>query len=272
MSLLEYSFFTYSALGVLLTAIATGLIGSYVVVRRMVFIAGGVTHSSFAGLGLGFFLGQSPLLYAMGAAILSGLGVEMISDKGKVRSDSAIAAVWSLGMAIGVLFTFMTPGYTPGLNAFLFGNILLISRLDLIMLGAFLAVSIPAIIYFYNPLLLVSFDPEYGHTRGINVRLYRLALMIWICIGIVLSIRVMGIMMLMSMLTLPQMTVNLFTSDFKKILIFSCILSILSGICALIGSYILNLPTGAFSILLLTIVFVVAKGVRALRQRRLAQA
>lgn len=262
MSLLEYSFFTYSVLAVLLTAIATGLIGSYVVVRRMVFIAGGVTHSSFAGLGLGFFLGQSPLIYAMIAAVLSGLGVEVVADRGKIREDSAIAAVWSLGMAIGVLFTFMTPGYTPGLNAFLFGNILLISSLDLMLLGAFVAVSIPAIAWWYNPLLLVSFDPEYGRTRGINVRWYRLFLMIWICVGIVLSIRVMGIMMLMSMLTLPQMTLSLYTSDFKKILVGSSALSVLSGLAALVGSYILNLPTGAFSILLLTVVFVVAKGVR----------
>ncbi len=264
-SLFEYSFFTNSVIGVLLTAITTGLIGSYVVVRRMVFIAGGVTHSSFAGLGLGFYLGQSPLLYAMIAAIVSGIGVESMAARGKVREDSAIAAVWSLGMAIGVLFTFMTPGYSPGLNAFLFGNILLISKFDLMMLGAFVLLSIPLIYLLYYPLLLISFDPEYGRTRGMRVRLYRLALMVWICIGIVLSIRAMGIMMLMSMLTLPQVTVGLFTSDFKKILIGSCLLSSLSGILALAGSYYLNLPTAAFSILLLTILFAIAKGIRHLR-------
>lgn len=268
MDLLGYSFFQNALLGVILTGIVTGILGSYIVVRRMVFISGGITHSSFAGLGFGFMIGQSPILYAMLSAILSGIGVEALSRRGTVRSDSAIATVWSFGMALGVLFTFLTPGYTPGLSAFLFGNILLITGADLWMLSIFLLVTIPLVILLYRPLLYVSFDPDYARTRGLPVSLYSYAMMVWICIGIVLSIRVMGIMMLMSMLTLPQMTVNLFTSDFKKILSLSCLLSVLATLAALFCSYYLNLPTGAVSVLLLSVLFFASKGVLFLKNKR----
>lgn len=267
MSLFSYDFFVHSALAVLLTGLITGVIGSYVVVRRMVFVSGGITHSSFAGLGLGFFLGANPTLFAMIAAVLSGLGVEWLSQKGKVREDSAIAAVWSLGMALGILFTFLTPGYTPGLSSFLFGNILLVTKLELWLLAGYFLLTLGLIIIYYWPLLYISFDPDFAQTRGLNRSLYQYGMMIWISIGIVLSIRVMGIMMLMSMLTLPQMTVGQFTSRFDRLLIGSSLLSVTTVTVSLIGSYYLNLPTGALSVLLLSFVFLVSKLVVNLRRR-----
>lgn len=260
MELLEYSFFYKSALSVLLTGLITGVIGSFVVARRMVFISGGVTHSSFAGLGFGFFMGWSPLLCALVSAVLSGLGVEWLNRKGKVREDSAIAAIWSLGMALGILFTFLTPGYTPGLSAFLFGNILLVSDPELWFLGGYLVVTFVVLLIWYWPILFVSFDPEQAQIRGARITLFQDLIMIWISIGIVLSIRVMGVMMLMSMLTLPQMTVGLFVSRFKWLLIASSILSVVGVFAALILSFYWNLPTGALSVLLLSAVFLLAKG------------
>lgn len=268
MEIFGYSFFSHAIIGVLLTGLVTGIIGSYVVARRMVFISGGITHSSFAGLGLGFFLGHSPILYAFLAAILSGLGVEALSRDGRVREDSAIATIWSLGMAIGVLFTFLTPGYTPGLSSFLFGNILLITEEYLWMLGAFLLLLIPLVIIYYKPLLYVSFDADFARTRGIAVEVYRYGMMIAICIGIVLSIRVMGIMMLMSMLTLPQMTVNQFTSRFSTLLVGSSLLSIIAVMAALVASFYWNLPTGALSVFILALCFLLAKMLARILQKR----
>ncbi len=268
MDIFSYNFFFHAVLGVVLTGLLTGIIGSYVVARRMVFISGGITHSSFAGLGFGFYMGQSPILYAFIAAVLSGLGVEALSRDGHVREDSAIATIWSLGMAVGVLFTFLTPGYTPGLSSFLFGNILLISRGYLLMLGAFLMLLIPLVIIFYKPLLYVSFDPDFARTRGVNVATYRYGMMIAICISIVLSIRVMGIMMLMSMLTLPQMTVNQFTSHFSTLLIGSSVLSIVSVMVALMVSFYWNLPTGAVSVFILALCFLFAKGFHSFLRRQ----
>lgn len=267
MSLLSYDFFTQSAIAVLFTGLITGILGSFVVVRRMVFISGGITHSSFAGLGLGFFLGHNPIIYAIGASVLSALGVEWLSQKGKVREDSAIAAVWSLGMALGVLFTFMSPGYTPSLTSFLFGNILLVSPVELWTLLAYALLTIVLVMRYYYQLLYISFDPQFMQVRGLRRGLVQYVMIIWISVGIVLSIKAMGIMMLMSMLTLPQMAVGQFTSSFKHIILSSSALSIVTVMIALFGSYYLNLPTGVLSVLLLSVVFLLAKGLYALRSR-----
>lgn len=256
----SYDFFVDALLCALLTGVITGIIGSYITARRMLFVAGGVTHSSFAGLGLGFYLGWSPLTLGVLSAVISGLSVDYLSHKGSAREDSAVAAVWSLGMALGVLFLFMTPGYAPSLSTFLFGNILLTTPRDLVFLSLFLLFSLVFVIGWYRTLLYVSFDREFLMTKiARRVRLYESLMMIWYCVGIVLSIRVLGIMMLMSMLSLPQLTVSLFTEDFKQLMIFSALLSALSVSLSLLGSFYFNLPTGALSVVFLSLLFVVTK-------------
>ena len=122
--LLQFQFFTNAIWAVIIISVASAMIGTYIVARRLVAISGGVTHACFGGLGLGCYLGVSPLLMAGVFAVASALGVQWISERHRVREDSAIAVVWSTGMAIGVLFVFLTPGFVPELNAFLFGNIL----------------------------------------------------------------------------------------------------------------------------------------------------
>lgn len=268
MELFGYDFFLRATLAVLLTGLVAGIVGSFVVVRRMVFISGGITHSSFAGLGLGFFLGQNPLLFALGAALLSGLGVEWLSHKGQVREDSAIAAVWSLGMAVGILFTFLTPGYTPSLSSFLFGNILLVTPIELGALLAYALVTVAVVAKWYRPLVYISFDPQFMQVRGARCRLYQLLMMAWICIGIVLCIRAMGIMMLMSMLTLPQMTVSPYVGSVGHLMLYSSALSVLAVLAALFVSFYFNLPTGVVAVMLLSLLFLVSRGVLHLQRKR----
>lgn len=239
----------------LLTSILCGIIGTFMVTRRMVFIGGGVTHASFGGLGLGLFLGWNPIFTAGLFALGSGLAVEALTESGKIRQDSAIAAIWSLGMAVGILFSYLTPGYTPNLSAYLFGNILLVSTWDLLALAIFLLVLIPLLIYYFDTLLFVSFDSEYARTRGTGVRTVQLVMMAFMCIGIVLSIRTMGIMMLMSMLTIPQMIANLLTCSFKKLLLLSILFSMLGCGVGLLGSYYINIPTGATIIVALCLLY-----------------
>ena len=144
MELIQYAFFQNALLGSLFTAIACGIVGTYIVMRRLVFICGGITHASFGGLGLGFFLGINPILTALLFSVLSAFGVEWVSKSQQVREDSAIAGVWSLGMALGVIFIFLTPGYAPNLSAYLFGNILTISKAD-IWASAALALALVAL-------------------------------------------------------------------------------------------------------------------------------
>ena len=257
MELFQYAFFQYALLGSLFTAIACGIVGTYIVSRRLVFISGGITHASFGGLGLGFYTGMNPIVSAMLFAILAAFGVEWASRTQQIREDSAIAGVWSLGMALGVIFIFLTPGYAPNLSAYLFGNILTIAPADII---ASAVLSVVVLLLFGY----VAFDPAFAKTQQLPVRLIEYLMMCLIAITIVLAIRMVGIMLLMSLLTLPQITVNLLTSDFRKIMWGSVLIGFVGSVVGLFLSYYLNIPSGAFIILVLVLLFLAVKAIKAL--------
>lgn len=265
--LLEYAFFRNALFGSLLTAIACGIVGTYIVSRRLVFISGGITHASFGGLGLGFYLGMNPILMAMLFSILSAFGVEWVSKTQNVREDSAIAGVWSLGMALGVIFIFLTPGYAPNLSAYLFGNILTISAADIRWIAALVVVLILVCALFLRNIVYVAFDRDFAVTQHLPVKAIEYMMMFFIAVTIVLSIRLVGIMLLMSLLTLPQITVNLFTSSFKKIIWGSILIGFLACVSGLVLSYYLNVPSGAFIILVLVVLFLILKAIKSLFRR-----
>lgn len=266
--LLQYAFFQNALLGSLLTAIACGIVGTYIVARRLVFISGGITHASFGGLGLGFYLGMNPILMAMIFSVLSAFGVEWASKSQNIREDSAIAGVWSLGMALGVIFIFLTPGYAPNLSTYLFGNILTISLTDIYWIALLVIVLIFIFSLFLKEIVYVAFDTDFAVTQRLPVKWVEYTMMFFIAVTIVLSIRLVGIMLLMSLLTLPQITVNLFTSDFKKIIWGSIGIGFLGCLAGLILSYYLNVPSGAFIILVLVLLFLISKGVLFLIHRQ----
>lgn len=267
MELFQYAFFQNALLGSLLTAIACGIVGTYIVSRRLVFISGGITHASFGGLGLGFYLGMNPIVMAMVFAVLSSFCVEWASRTQNIREDSAIAGVWSLGMALGVIFIFLTPGYAPNLSAYLFGNILTITTADILWILGLVVVLAIVFSLFLREIVFVAFDRDFALTRGLPVRWIEYAMMCFVAITIVLSIRLVGIMLLMSLLTLPQITMNLFTSDFKKIIWGSIGIGFLGCVCGLLLSYFLNVPSGAFIILFLVVLFLALKAIKALSRR-----
>ncbi|MCL1937125.1 MAG: metal ABC transporter permease [Candidatus Azobacteroides sp.] len=268
MDLLRYSFFQHALIGSLFTCIACGITGSYIVARRLVFISGGITHASFGGLGLGFFLGVNPILSALIFSIASAFGVEWLSKKQNVREDSAIAAFWALGMALGVICIFLTPGYSPNISAYLFGNVLTISSADIWFIGIFSIVEVILFIFFFHPILYVAFDREFAQTKGLNTFLIEQLMMVAIAICIVLSIRLIGIMLLMSLLTIPQMTANLFTSQFKNIIYYSILIGIAGCFSGLFFSYYLNVPSGAAIIFVQTILFLICKGITTIVRRK----
>ena len=266
--LLHYSFFQHALLGSLLTAIACGIVGTYVVSRRLVFISGGITHASFGGLGLGFYLGMNPVVMAMVFSVLSAFGVEWVSKNQNVREDSAIAGIWSLGMALGVIFIFLTPGYAPNLSAYLFGNILTITFTDILWIALLALALILLVIFFLKEILYVAFDSDFAKTQHLPVKWIEYGMMFFIAVTIVLSIRLVGIMLLMSLLTLPQITVNLFTSNFVKIIYGSIIVGFLGCVSGLFLSYWLNVPSGAFIILVLVLFFLGAKSLLFFTRRQ----
>ena len=262
MDILHYTFFQNALWASLLISIACGVVGTYIVSRRIVFISGGITHATFGGLGMGFYFSINPLLSAFIFALLAAFGVEYLSRSGsyrRIREDSAIAAVWSLGMAIGVIFIFLTPGYAPNLSAYLFGNILTVTSNDLLWM-AFLSVSLVALyVVGKKTIVYTAFDRDFAITQRLPVRKIEYLMMFFIAATIVLSIRLAGIMLLMSMLTIPQMTVNLFTSNYHKITIGSCIVGLFGCISGLMLSYFFNIPSGAFIILIQLLLFLLAK-------------
>ena len=265
--LLQYAFFQNALLGSLLTAIACGIVGTYIVARRLVFISGGITHASFGGLGFGFYMGVHPILMAMLFSVLSAFGVEWASRSQQLREDSAIAGVWSLGMALGVIFIFLTPGYSPNLSAYLFGNILTITMTDIGWIAALVAVLLIVFGLFMKSIVYVAFDRDFAVTQHLPVKAIEYMMMFFIAVTIVLSIRLVGIMLLMSLLTLPQITVNLFTSSYKKIMVGSVLVGFLGCVAGLVFSYYLNVPSGAFIILVLVLFFLIVKAIKHIIER-----
>lgn len=259
LELFNYSFFQNALLGSLLASIACGIIGTYIVIRRLVFISGGITHASLGGLGIGFYFGINPILSAMVFSVLSAFGIEWLGSRQGVREDSAIATFWSLGMAVGIIFIFMKSGFAPNLSEYLFGNILTITSTDILWLAILASIMSLFFILFSKQILYVAFDPDFAKTRNMPVKLIEYVMMMFIAVSIVLSIRLVGIVLLMSLLTVPQMTANLFTSNFKKIILIAILIGFIGCVAGLISSYFLNVPSGAFIIFVLITIFLISK-------------
>lgn len=260
--LFQYDFFLKAFLAAVFASISCGIIGGYIVSRRIVFISGGITHASFGGIGLAFYLGFNPLVGAVMFAIASALGIQFFTKVAEVREDSSIAIWWSLGMALGIIFVFLTPGYTPNLMSYLFGNILTVTIAELWWMLALNVVIIGFFVLLFNKILYIAFDEEFARTAGLPVSLFNYLTITLIALTVVLNIRVVGIILILSLLTIPQATANLYTNDFKKLLILSSIFAFLGTVSGLFISYLLDIPSGAAIIFTLVIMFGVLKLVK----------
>jgi len=266
--LFTYDFFVNAFLASLLAAISCGIVGTYIVSRRIVFISGGITHASFGGIGMGYYLGINPLFGAGIFAILSGMGIQLFSSKGKVREDSSIAIWWSLGMAIGIIFVYLTPGYAPNLMSYLFGSILTVSTAELWLMVALSAIIILFFTFFYRTILYISFDEDFARTSNLPVNLFNYLLMILISLTIVLNIRVVGIILILSLLTIPQATANVLTREFGRMMVYSVGFAFLASFVGLLISYFANIPSGATIIFTQVILFGMVKLINSLSSAR----
>ena len=246
---LQYDFFRYAIAGVILISICAAAIGTYIISRRLVAISGGVTHACFGGLGLGYFLGVSPVAMAAAVAVVSSLGVEWASSRFRIREDSAIAVIWALGMAVGVLFVFLTPGYVPELNSFLFGNILTINSSDLLVFA------------LYTAVLGLFFLRRYKMIVACYIT-YTMTVLVAVCI--VLTIRLVGVMLLMSMLSLPMMTAEIWCRRFGPMMLWSMVISLLTSVAGLMAGTLIDVPCSALIVLSMATVFLLARTVAEL--------
>ena len=225
----------------------------------MGFSGGGITHASFGGIGIAYYLGMNPIVGAAVFAVLSALGINYFSQNGNIRQDSSIAIWWSLGMAIGIVFIAITPGYSPNLMSFLFGSILTVTFADLAYMAVLSAILVILFSFFFRVIVMIAFDEEFARARNLPVSFFNYTLMALMALVIVASIRISGVILVLSLLTLPQATANLFTKDFRSIMIASVFIGLIGMLAGLYISYYTDLPSGATIILLLTALFLVGK-------------
>lgn len=262
----EYQFFINALIGILLISVAAAMVGTYIVTRRLVAISGGITHACFGGLGLGCFLGVNPMLPAGIFAIGSALGVEWLSTRYRVREDSAIAVVWAVGMAVGVVFVFLTPGFVPELNSFLFGNILTISRPDLWIFAAYLALLGGFFAWKYRQIVACAFDPDFARVSHLPVRFVNTAMTVLVALCIVLTIRLVGIMLLMSMISLPQLTAEVFARRFSGMMALSVVVSVACCLAGLFLATVVDVPCSALIVMVMALVFAAGRVIHSLRR------
>ena len=258
-NIFEYDFLTNAFIASILSGITCGIVGSYIVTRRIIFLSSGITHASFGGLGIALYAGIDPLLGALTFASASSVGIEFASRRGGIREDSVVGIIWSMGMAIGALFMSLRPGYATDLTSYLFGNILLVTPQNIIWLTILTVVLIVGSILWLRRLMYITFDEEYAKSQGINTTLVSYIMAVVIAISIVLSIKVMGIILLLSLITIPTVIANDITKDFKLITPLSAIIAVVGNVVGFILSYEYDIPTGSCIIFILVVLLVIVK-------------
>ncbi|MGC9323324.1 MAG: metal ABC transporter permease [Desulfomonilia bacterium] len=269
---LQYALFTG-----ILASIACGIIGSYVVTRRITYMAGAIAHSVLGGMGAARYVQvvfgwdwATPMFGAVIASLISALIIGIVSLKARQREDTVIGAVWAIGMAIGILFIFRTPGYNEDLMSYLFGNILMVSPNELWMIAGLDALVIVVGLLFYNQLLAVCFDEEFARLRGIHVEFYHLLLLCLTALTVVLLVSVVGIVLVIALLTLPAATAGHFSRKLWHMMALATLFTILLTTAGLSLSYGPNLPPGATTIVLSGAFYlIVVISVRMVRSWRL---
>lgn len=248
-AVIDYRFLQFAVLGCLLASIGCGVIGSYVVIKKLGSLAGGIAHAVLAGMGIAYFFGESPLLGATIMSLVSAFFIGMINLRLKQNEDILVAAFWSVGMAVGVLFISRTPGYNVNLMSYLFGNILMVSGSDLVRMVVLDILVLIVVKLFYRQFLAAAFDEEYARVRGVNVEAYYILMLSMVALTVVLLIQIVGLIMVIALLILPSASVSLFVGSLPRIMFYSVLVCAFVTITGLAISYQPDLPSGAMIIL-----------------------
>ncbi len=268
-SIFQYEFIIKGLLGAVFASITAGLAGTYIVSRRMVFLSGGITHASFGGIGIGYFAGLNPVIGAAVFGILSALGVEYLSVRQKIREDSAIGILWAFGMATGIIFIYLTPGYSPNLMSYLFGSILTVTNTDIIALGIMSVVLVLYFGVFYRTILYISFDESFARTYSSYVDVFKYITTALVALTIVLNIRMAGVVLVLSLLTIPPNIAMIFTRIYSRIIFWSVAAGFAGTAVGYIISFYANIPVGATIIFTLVIIWIAVRVTFQLIGRRM---
>lgn len=266
MSILESTLFQNSILAGILISVATGIIGTFVVTQKKVSIAGGIAHASYGGLGIALFLAISPIWGAMGFAILTAILIAAIIRQPGKRVDTLIGIIWSLGMAIGIIFVDLTKGYAVDLMSFLFGSIVAISAADLYMLVVANAIIAIVVLILFKDFLAYFFDPEFCLIMNRKNRILDYIFLILTALSIVVMIRLVGLILVIALLSISPTIAEFFTSRLKNIIKLSIVFNIFFITLGLFLSYYLNLTAGALIVLIAAIFYLLINFVWRLKK------
>lgn len=266
LSLFQYQIFVNAVIAAVLSGITCGIVGSYIVAKRIVFISGGITHASFGGIGIALFLGFSPLIGGLVFAAIAAIGVKLLAQKSNIREDSSIAIWWSIGMSIGVIFTKLTKGYTPSIESFLFGSILGVTNFEMILMTILAVLIIAVFVVFYRPILYSAFDEEYARVAGLSIGFINYSLAIIIAITIVLNIRVAGVILIIALMTIPQSIAGLLSKSLGEQMILSSVFGTVGTVMGLYLSYFVDIPSGPSIVLALIILYLLILSISRLKK------
>lgn len=260
-ALLEHTFLQHALFGGLLASLACGVIGSFVVVRRIGYMAGGIAHAILGGMGIAYFMGQQPMSGALISALIAAIiisRVSHVSKNGHHQEDTIISALWAVGMSLGIIFIAKTPGYNVDLMSYLFGNVLMISSSDLLLIAFLDAGVLLFTLLYYKQLLALCYDPEFAGLRGIRVEWLNTLLLCMVAITVVILIQIVGLILVIAMLTLPAATARLRAATLMGMMILATILGIVITSGGLLVSYNYDLPTGATTALISGLIYLCA--------------
>ncbi|RLA70792.1 MAG: metal ABC transporter permease [Epsilonproteobacteria bacterium] len=242
---LQFEFMQNALLAGFLVSFAAGIIGSLIVVNRMVFLAGGIAHTSYGGIGLAVYLGLPIFLGASIFAVAAAILIAVLTLKKRHRMDTFIGLIWAVGMAIGVIFVDLTPGYNVDLMSYLFGSILAVSSEDLYFMGALLSLILLVVTFWYRDILAVSYDSEYANLRGVNVKFFYTLILILSALTVVIAIKVVGLILVIAMLTIPVYIAEKLSNSLFSMMFLSGFIATLFTLVGLWMSYTYNLTSGA---------------------------
>lgn len=250
LTVLQFDFMRNAIIAGLLVSVAAGVVGVYVVLNRVAILSGGIAHAAYGGVGMAYFFGFDPLLGGMLFSLVAALGMNIVQRKTRQRADTLIAVIWAVGMAIGIIFVDRTPGYKADLMSYLFGSLLAVSPFEIVIIAVLDVVVLLTVFALYPDLLAISYDETFATVRGIPVNTISLILTALIAFTVVMMMRVVGLILVIALLTLPAAIAGLFARDMRRMMVMAVALGMVFTVSGLWLSYQYNLTSGAAIILI----------------------
>lgn len=257
-AIFSYEFMRNALFASLWISLAIGIVGTLVVLNRIVSLSGGIAHAAYGGVGLAYYFGQDPMIGALVFSTLSALGMGLAHRRSKTGADTLIGVMWSIGMAVGIIFIALTPGYKANLMTYLFGSILAVSASDLKLMAAVALLVLAFAFLTYRSLLAISYDETFSSVRNARVNTIYLTMLVLIGLTVVVAMRMVGLILVIALLTIPPAIARIFLKDMRAIMAASILLSSLFCVAGLVISFLTNLQTGPVIILLAAVVYLLS--------------